>query len=383
MDEGVEMVSMVDEDRVCEDNVDGDRVCEDNAEKESSVALDDGATLKEGDCIIVGRYRITKLLYQRPRLNLYLGRRIAAGYAQDNTPEHEVYEPLVAIRELVLCDLPAQLHAQIEVAAFEEYVSPIVLGSPRLPTEGDRVWVEGERHYLIMQLQDRKNDSEVGTLADLLINHTQWPAWLSHGVALQWGTQLCRIVARLHRLGVVLVDLSPTTILADEQGCASWAPILLTSWPPAPQFWPPDFMNLPAPDLYTYVFPIAAGAEDNVFVAPEVLEGTCDGRSDVYSLGAILYLLLTGYAPVSAARRLRAIAEQSWYSWEDEDEVASEDADLAASEDALELVAPHLLCDHLSGTLEEVILTALELDPERRYASAFELVEALEALDVP
>jgi serine/threonine protein kinase len=179
----------------------------------------------------------------------------------------------------------------------------------------------------------------------------------------------------------VLADLHPATILVDRQGNASWAPLLLTAWPPAPQFWPTGDLEQAPGELVQRLFPIVPNAllEDNVFVAPEVLEGIYDERSDVYSLGAILYLLLTGYAPVAAARRLWAVAEEGAYVEGDQSETGPKgEIEQDGREEALELMAPQILNEKISIALGEVVMIALELDAERRYTSAFELVEALE-----
>src|SRR5206468_9068579 len=109
---------------------------------------------------------------------------------------------------------------------------------PRLPGAGDRTCIEGDRHYLVMQLRHTRapQPAHAITLTDLL-SHLPWPLWLDISTALAWAIQLARLVARLHRLGVVLGDLDPTTVLVDKDTAAPWAPVLLISWPPAPQFW--------------------------------------------------------------------------------------------------------------------------------------------------
>ncbi len=389
------------------------------------------AAHQEGDIILVGRYRIVRLLYQRPRLNLYLARRVSVH--AEMAESASAYEPLVAIRELILTDLAPEVCAQIEAAAFEEFVAPVVLGSPRLPTVGDRVRIEGERHYLVMQLQGGRSEhaATAVTLEELLLSQRQWPAWLDQATSLTWATQLCRIVARLHRLGVVLGELDPATILVDSAGRAAWAPVLLVSWPPPPHFWP-TVSTLPTIDeLYAHVFPIVRSDLRNAFVAPEMLDGIYGVRSDVYALGAILYLLLTHYAPVAAAHRLLAARmmgderemgrqggqgqterEQAGQEWvarqgqalplhrgvlgasplgngravESDEETGAEcdqgeEGTHIGGDEGLELIPPRLLCRQVSPELEQVVLRALALDPIQRYASAFELAEALEAVE--
>ncbi len=349
---------------------------------------EEGSVVMEGKIILEGRYRIVQRLSQRPRLNLYLGRRLPLRSPDAIDSTEPVYEPLVAIRELLLTDLAPEIRAQIEAAAFEEFVSPTVFGSSRLPTTGDRVWIEGERHYLIMQLSGRQEHQyeQTTTLDALLLDQHMWPRWLDDKVTLTWGIQLCRIVARLNRQGVILGDLTPTTVLIDADGRALWSPILLPSWPPAPHYWKTTEDSTSAAHLYDSVFPIAESSADNVFVAPEILRGTYDERSDVYSLGAILYLLLTHYAPIAAMRRVYAEegmvfarSRSSLFHARQESAISSySDVDV----EGLELIAPRLLNARLSSSLEQVVVRALELEPARRYASVFALVEALELVDV-
>lgn len=355
--------------------------------------MDGNGALCTGDVILNGSYCIERLLYQRPRLNLYLGWRIAQHSATlDSAEAYRGYDALVAIRELILNGLDNRAYADMQSIAYEEFVSPMVMGSPAQPTRSGRILMDGERCYLIMQLQrfpsttkDVQAQITIVTLADLLLDspHGHWPSWLQRGIALDWGIQLCRIVARLHRGGVVLGDLDARTVLVDSAGATSWAPVLLPSWPPAPSFLlasqnssndrllPHNIINS------SRNFPIAAGSIHNAFIAPEMLGGACDERSDVYSLGAILYLLYTHYAPVAAYHRMHAASTNSAYTEPDDTMLCDP---FYGPGEYLELVPPHCLCD-LSSSLEQVILRALALEPEERYQSAFALLEALEAVE--
>ncbi len=291
--------------------------------------------LPEGSIVMQGKYCLVQLLHHRPRLHLYLAQRLTD-------------QSLVAMRELVLTGLSPELRRQIERAAFEEFASPLVLGSPHLPGAGDRACIENERHYLVMQLRPARGRRAAiaVTLAGLLLQQSRWPSWLDIGTTVEGVRRLSRVVARLHRMGAILGDLNPATVLVDAESAAEWAPVMLISWPPPSQFWSdPSNRALPG-----QVFPIAESSPGNAFAAPETLNGMYDERSDVYSLGAILYLLLTRYTPAPASLR--------------------------------ELLPPHLFNYRISAELEQVVMRALSLDAAGRYPSVYALLEALESIDL-
>src|SRR5262245_11688272 len=94
------------------------------------------------------------------------------------------------------------------------------------------------------------------------------------------------------------------------------------------------------------------------YMPPEQAAGQTrhiDARSDVYSLGAMLYELLTGRPPFQAAttvETLRLVIEN-------------------------EVVPPRRLNPALPSDLETICLKCLEKDPDRRYQTAQELGEEL------
>ncbi len=98
------------------------------------------------------------------------------------------------------------------------------------------------------------------------------------------------------------------------------------------------------------------------YMAPEQLRGEqVDPRSDIYAVGVVLYEMATGRRPFAEKDRARLGA--------------------AIVEKALQ--APSEINRRLSSGLENIILKALEKDPEHRYQSAKELSVDLRRLTMP
>lgn len=92
------------------------------------------------------------------------------------------------------------------------------------------------------------------------------------------------------------------------------------------------------------------------YMAPEQIKGTRgDARTDIYSLGAILYEMLTGEVPFSGSNVYAAMRSK-------------------LRDDP---IPPRRLRQDISPHLEEIVLQALERLPQDRFESAFELREAL------
>lgn len=152
-----------------------------------------------------------------------------------------------------------------------------------------------------------------------------------------------RAIAYGHQQGILHRDLKPSNVLVDA-----------FDQPKVTDFGLAKRLAGSTPDLTLTGQVLGTPA----YSAPEQARDTNSAtqRSDVYSLGALLYHLLTGRAPFQADS-LEAILRQ----------VASE-----------EPVAPRRLNPSLSRDLENVCLKCLEKDPSQRYPTAAGLADDLE-----
>jgi WD40 repeat protein len=153
---------------------------------------------------------------------------------------------------------------------------------------------------------------------------------------------VARAVGHVHQRGVLHRDLKPGNILLEEGG----RPLVS------------DFGLARRLDQSGS---LVAGAIEGTaeYMAPEQargLPGALTTAADVYSLGAVLYALLTGRPPFKGANVFETL-------------MLVQDREPAP---------PRSLNPRVPGDLEVICLTCLEKEPGRRYASAAALAEDLE-----
>ncbi len=152
--------------------------------------------------------------------------------------------------------------------------------------------------------------------------------------------QILRAARFAHRRGVIHRDFKPQNVIVDEDDRAK-----VTDF---------GIARAGASDM-TQTGSIMGTAQ---YLSPEQAQGhAVGGRSDLYSIGIILYELLTGGVPFEADAAvtiaLKQVSEQP--------------------------VPPSEINPEVTPELEAVVMRALEKDPNDRFADADEFIAALEA----
>ena len=222
------------------------------------------------------------------------------------------------------------------------------------PILSDRFKREAEigerlRHPNVMEVYGGDRRSRVymvmewcpGRLLRSILNEGRMP----QDRAIRIAIEVLKALEYIHTNGVVHRDLKPENIMVDDDDH-----IKLIDF---------GIAGDTASRRLTYAnFTAMLGTPD--YIAPEQVKGKRgDGRTDLYSMGVILYEMLTGKLPFSGP------------------------SPLAAMNDRLlnHPLPPSVADPSVSPQLQEIIYRALERDPKNRYATAKEFIRDLEHPD--
>lgn len=173
---------------------------------------------------------------------------------------------------------------------------------------------------------------------------------------------VARAVHYAHTRLIVHRDLKPSNILVTIDGQVKLLDFGIA------KILDPDF--LPTDDILTRTGHRALTPE---YASPEQVRGDpVTTATDVYQLGLLLHRLLTGARPHEARGPSASLASDPTPTPTAPSRVVRRMSPEVAE---ARLLSPERLSRRLHGDLDAIVLTALEIEPERRYSSALAMAE--------
>ena len=194
---------------------------------------------------------------------------------------------------------------------------------------------EGNIHYIVMELVEGR------TLSDLI--HEEGP--LPYPRAIELAKQIAAALSVAHKNQIIHRDVKPHNVLITAGGTAKIT----------------DFGIAKAVNSSTIVDTTGGGIMGSVhYFSPEQARGGyVDEKSDIYSLGIVMYEMLTGRVPFDGDNPVN----------------------IALMHINSEMVPPSKLVSGIPPALERIVLKCTDKYQTNRFASADDLIKALDNLE--
>jgi serine/threonine protein kinase len=192
--------------------------------------------------------------------------------------------------------------------------------------------------------------------------------------------QVCQAVHHAHQKGVIHRDLKPSNILVTTEGDSAVPKVI--------DFGIAKAIHQPLTDQSVYT-DVAQMMGTPLYMSPEQAQRSgqdIDTRTDIYSLGVLLYELLTGATPFDQERLKDSSLDDVKRIIREEEPPRpstrlSTLAQAAANVETLSEAhgtSLRSLAEELSGELDWIVMKALEKDRTRRYESATDFARDIE-----
>lgn len=298
-----------------------------------------------GTCI--GSYRLIKVLGEGGFGTVYLAE-------QDSLVGRRV-----ALKVMKLCMDARQVAARFEV----ERQALACLDHPNIARVYDSGTTDDGRPYFVMEYVNGPTITEYCDRERLAI-----------GDRLRLMAPICEAVHYAHQRGIIHRDLKPSNILV-RAGQNGATPIII------------DFgiakATSQASTDWTVITNLGQFVGTPAYMSPEQAEMTgavVDVRSDVYSLGVLLYEVLTGRLPLDAANPGKIPLDEMLRMVREEDAPRPSACMLRLGDKAERIcrcrsTEARKLAKRLKRELEWIPLKAIRKEPDQRYQSAADLAE--------
>lgn len=294
----------------------------------------------------IGRYKVLQEIGQGGMGSVYMA---------------EQTEPVQ--RRVALKIIKAGMDSKEVIARFEaERQALAMMDHPNIAKVLDAGMTENRRPYFVMEL-----------VRGIPITHYCDKNRLTPDERLMIFIKVCRAIQHAHQKGIIHRDIKPSNVLV---GMSDGEPV-----PKVIDFGLAKALqaqSLTDKTMFTQFGQVVGTLE---YMSPEQAEmdiNDVDTRTDVYSLGVLLYELLTGSTPIGR-ERLKSAGFHRLLQIIREEDAPRPSMRLSDSGDEVTGISEQRRCDSkrlgaiLKGDLDWIAVKALDKDRKRRYEAASEL----------